>query len=345
MRPDSMQEVQVWHDVDRETFQSEIVALDRPAVLKSLVREWPVVKAARRSPAALTAYLGQYDAGEKIAVCVGPPAIKGRFFYRDDLRGFNFDRVERTLLSTLKALTATELHEPPGIAMQAFSIADNLPGFRDDNDLSLLDESVLPRMWLGNKTITVTHYDTSQNIACAVAGRRRITFFPPEQIANLYPGPLLLTPGGAHVSMVDPREPDLSRYPKFEHALASASQAEIEPGDAVYIPSLWWHNVESLDNLSMQVNYWWGRSEETDVTPYQSLLHSLLTIPDLPVEKRKVWRAFFDYFVFQVEQDPAAHLPADLNDIIGTLSAERKSRIMKRLGDRLCSDDTQHLKQ
>lgn len=335
-----MQKIQVWHDVDRETFQTEIVALDRPAVLKSLVREWPAVQAATRSPAALTSYLSEYDAGEKISVCVGPPAIKGRFFYKDDLRGFNFDRVDRTLISTLKALSATELYEPPAIAMQAMSVADNLPGFRDDNYLSLLDESILPRMWLGNKTVTATHYDTSQNIACAVAGRRRITFFPPEQIANLYPGPLLLTPGGAHVSMVDLREPDFSRYPMFENALTEASQAEIEPGDAIYIPSLWWHNVESLDKFSVQVNYWWGRSEATDVTPYQSLLHGLLTIPDLPVEQRKVWRAFFDYFVFQIDQDPAAHLPTNLEDIIGTFSAERESRLMKRLGERLCSDDT-----
>ena len=303
------------------------------------VSEWPAVQAAKRSPEALTSYLSQYDVGKKVAVCVSPPAVKGRFFYSDDLRGFNFDRVDRTLISTLRALGAAELHEPPGIAMQALSIVDNLPGFSDDNHLSLLDESVLPRMWLGNKTVTATHYDTSQNIACAVAGRRRITFFPPEQVANLYPGPLLRTPGGAHVSMVDLHEPDLSRYPKFEQALASASQVEIEPGDAVYIPSLWWHNVESLDGFSMQVNYWWGRLEDTEVTPYQSLLHSLLTIQDLPLEKRKVWRAFFDYFVFQVDQDPAAHLPDDLDDIIGTFSGERRSRIMKRLGKRLCSDD------
>lgn len=334
-----MHEVREWRNVDRETFQSEIVAQDKPAVLKSLVREWPALKAAARSPAEFTSYLSQYDVGKKIPVCVGPPAIKGRFFYNDDLRGFNFDSVDRTLMSTLRALGAAELQEPPSIAMQGMSIAENLPGFCDENYLSLLDESVLPRMWLGNKTITATHYDTSQNIACAVAGRRRITFFPPEQIANLYPGPLLRTPGGAHVSMVDLREPDFSRYPMYEDALATASQAEIEPGDAVYIPSLWWHNVESLDKFSVQVNYWWGRSEATEVTPYQSLLHSLLTIPNLPIEKRKVWKAFFDYFVFRTDHEPAAHLPADLEDIIGTLPPERKSRLMKQLGERLCAED------
>ncbi len=332
-----MQEVGVWHDVNRETFHSEIVAKDRPAVLKSLVRDWPAVNAAECSPAELTSYLGKFDSREKVPVCVGPADIKGRFFYSEDLRGFNFNHIERTLMSTLKALGAAEPREPPAIAIQAMSIADNLPGFREENQLPLLDETVQPRMWLGNRTITATHYDTSNNIACAVAGRRRITFFPPDQITNLYPGPLMLTPGGAHVSMVDLKSPDFSRYPLFEKALAAASHAEIEPGDAVYIPGLWWHNVESLDSFSMQVNYWWGGSEETDVTPYQSLLHGLLTIPRLPVERRKVWRAFFDYFVFQVDQDPAAHLPADLEDIIGTFSDERRSGLMKQLGEKLRS--------
>ena len=335
-----MQKVREWHNVDQETFQTEIIALNKPAVLKSLVRDWPAVQQATSSPAAIMAYLSQFDKGEKIAVLIGSPAIKGRFFYRDDLKGFNYDRVARTLISTLRVLSAPESNEPPAIAMQGVSIADNLPGFCDDNHLSLLDKSVLPRLWLGNNTTTNTHYDTSENIACAVAGRRRMTFFPPDQIANLYIGPLLFTPAGTPMSMVDLRQPDLSRYPRFEIALNAALEADLEPGDAVYIPSFWWHNVESLDSFSMLVNYWWGGSDGAAVTPYHSLLHSLLSIPNLPREKRKIWRDLFDYYVFQIDQNPAAHLPEDLEDIIGTFSPERKKRLMERLGKNLSSDNT-----
>lgn len=336
-----MQNLQEWHDVDRETFETEIVALGKPAVLKSLVRDWPAVQQATNSPAAITSYLSQFDTGENIPVLIGAPAIQGRFFYRDDLKGFNYNCVPRTLLSTLRALSeSTEMKEPPAIAMQSVSIADRLPGFCNDNHLSLLDESVLPLLWLGNRTVTNTHYDTSENIACAVAGRRRVTLFPPDQIANLYIGPLLLTPAGTPMSMVDIRQPDLSLYPKFERALDAALQADLEPGDAVYIPSFWWHNVESLDSFSMLVNYWWGGSEGAAVTPYQSLLHSLLSIPNLPLEKRKIWRGLFDYYVFQVDHNPAAHLPADLEDIIGTFSPERKKRLMEKLAKQLISDNT-----
>lgn len=335
-----MQKLQEWHAVDRETFQREIVALRKPAVLKSLVRDWPAVQQATNSPAAMTSYLSQFDAGKEMPVFIGPPAIKGRFSYRDDLRGFNFDRKSRTLISTLKALRElAEIEEPPAVAMQSVSITDNLPGFCDDNRLSLLDDSVLPLIWLGNKTITTTHYDKNENIACAVAGHRRITLFPPDQIANLYIGPLLYSPAGAPMSMVDLRQPDFSRYPKFKDALNAALQADLEPGDAVYIPSYWWHNVESLDSFSVLVNYWWAASEGAVDKPYQSLLHSLLSIPNLPLEHRKIWRAFFDYYVFQIDQNPAAHLPEDLQDIIGVFSPERKRRLMERLSKELSSDD------
>ena len=335
-----MQKVREWHDVDRETFQTEIFPLNKPAVLKSLVHDWPAVQQATRSPADITSYLSQFDTGEEVPVLVGPPEIKGRFFYRDDLKGFNYERVARTLISTLKALSAPESKEPVAIAMQGVSIADNLPGFSDENHLHLLDESVLPRMWIGNKTITTTHYDVSENIACAVAGRRRVTLFPPDQLANLYIGPLLLTPAGTPMSMVDLNDPDLSRYPKFELALNAALRAELEPGDALYIPSFWWHNVESLDSFSMLVNNWWGGSDEGAVTPYHSLLHSLLSIPNLPPEKRRIWRDLFDYYVFQINQNPAAHLPEDLEDIIGNLSPDRRKRLMEQLSKELSSGNT-----
>ena len=33
--------------------------------------------------------------------------------------------------------------------------------------------------------------------------------------------------------------------------------ADLQPGDALYIPSLWWHHVESIGVLNTMVNYWW----------------------------------------------------------------------------------------
>jgi len=100
--------------------------------------------------------------------------------------------------------------------------------------------------WLGNKTRISAHYDYPDNIACVVAGTRRFTLFPPEQIGNLYVGPVDKTPSGQAISLVDFSNPDLERFPNFELAMQAGYQAVCEPGDAIYIPSLWWHHVESL---------------------------------------------------------------------------------------------------
>ncbi len=64
--------------------------------------------------------------------------------------------------------------------------------------------------------------------------------FPPEQAANLYVGPLDMTMAGQPTSMVDLEQPDLARFPRFASAQASAQMVLLEPGDAIYIPAMWW---------------------------------------------------------------------------------------------------------
>jgi hypothetical protein len=82
--------------------------------------------------------------------------------------------------------------------------------------------------------------------------------------------------------MVPLEQPDLRRYPRFQHALAAAQSAELEPGDAVYIPYFWWHHVQSLDRFNTLVNYWWDDASVQFGSPYDCLLHSFLTLRQLP---------------------------------------------------------------
>ncbi|MFX7984900.1 cupin-like domain-containing protein, partial [Acinetobacter baumannii] len=86
------------------------------------------------------------------------------------------------------------------------------------------------------------------------AGRRRFTVFPPEQLPNLYLGPLDPTPAGQPVSLVDFHQPDFERFPRFRDALAAGEAAELAPGDAVYIPSMWFHHVEGLAPVNLLIN-------------------------------------------------------------------------------------------
>ena len=163
----------------------------------------------------------------------------------------------------------------------------HLPGFRAKNDLNLAAHGVdaPPSIWIGNRTIASCHHDAPNNLACCAVGRRRFTLFPPEQIVNLYPGPLEPTPGGQAVSVVDFANPDLEKYPRFREAIAAGQMAEVEPGDAVFIPAMWWHHVEGLSAFNMLVNYWWSTTPEFIPTPMNALYELIWSLRDRPEQR------------------------------------------------------------
>lgn len=312
-----------WPEVDRDIFEREIVPLGEPAVLRGLVAEWPAVRAGG-SPEAVAAYLRRFDLDRPCDTLIGSPAIKGRFFYSDDLQGLNFQRRAPTLETVVeRLLRAADEEAPPAIAAQGLPIPEMLPGFGAENRLALLDESVVPRMWIGNRVVTACHYDTMRNIACVVAGRRQFTLFPPEQVRNLYIGPFEFTPAGAPISMVDFDAPDLARFPDFPKAMAAALVADLEPGDALYLPYMWWHHVRSRDSFSLLVNYWWDDAEPGIASPTDAMLLGLLAIRDLPEEHRAAWRALFDQFVFRSHGDPMAHVPREAQGGLGHLTPDQ----------------------
>ena len=150
--------------------------------------------------------------GYDIDTAYGAPSIGGRFFYNADLSGLNC-RMGRARLSASLRLLCSSIadDEPaPSLAIQSVVISGFLPGLQDHNRLpaGFLPEGTEPRFWVGSRATVAAHYDTSENIACCVAGRRRFTLFPPEQVSNLYVGPFELTPAGATISMVDFDHPD-----------------------------------------------------------------------------------------------------------------------------------------
>ena len=309
-----------FRDVTAETFRTDILPTARPAILRGLVADWPAVQAGRDSPEALADHIRGFDNGTPVRFTEGAPSIQGRFFYNDDLSGVNFEQREGTVGSVLdRLLTLQEDADPPAVAMQSIPEPQALPGFARANPSPLLGEDVFPRLWIGNAATVHTHHDMNDNIACAVAGRRRVILFPPDQTRNLYIGPFERTPAGPPVSMVSVVEPDLERHPRFVEAWAAAEVADLEPGDALFIPYMWWHHVQSLDRFSVLVNYWWNDAQ-LQTGPLEAMIHAMLGIRDLPPSQRETWRAMFDAFVFDADDPPGGHLPEDKRGVQGRLS-------------------------
>lgn len=336
------QAIPEWHHVDQKIFNEEILPQYRPAVLRGLVKQWPVVQHALQSPESVCKYLKTFDNGSVVNAIMTAPEVRGRIFYNDDMSGFNFIR-NRLPISAVadQLLKYSAGQNPPSVAVLSALIPACLAGFEDQNVLPLLDKSVSPRIWMGNTITIPAHIDEPNNIACVVSGKRRFTLFPPEQVANLYIGPFEFTPAGAPISMVAPHNPDLKRFPRYKEALAAALVAELEPGDALFIPAVWWHQVESLDKVNILINYWWGRSigpmGRTN-GPVDCLMHCLLNMKDLPPQTRQAWGAMFNHYIFQAKQDQFEHIAEKSRGILGPLTSEQaeslKAVLIKQLQGR-----------
>ena len=306
-----------------------IVAAEQPVVIAGALEHWPALAAGRSSAATMNEYLKSMDTGSFIEALEAPAQTRGRFFYTPDLRGFNFSHRRRRISETLDQLLRS-LGEPnaPFVAIQSLPLANHLPEFIRCNPAPFLPPQVLPRLWIGGAVCTQTHQDPEHNLACVVAGRRRFLLFPPEQVGNLYVGPID-KPFPPPLSLVDPAAPDYDRFPKFRLALDAARVAHLDAGDAIFMPKYWWHHVTSLAPYNVLVNYWWGNDARGLERPMECFLTALLAIKHLPPGERAYWRAMFDTYIFG--EQPIAHIPVALQGLLGKLDPELRARLKQQL--------------
>lgn len=320
----------------------QLLAMDEPCVLRGLVSHWPLVRACQQAGGegaeAAAACLKSYWRDATVGVFRMAPSTQGHIAYNEDFSGFNFSREFLRFDQLLDQLLACREQDPsPYLYMGSTTVDTCLPGFRASHSLQLdSQEDALVSLWMGNQITVPAHQDWPSNIACCVAGRRRFTLFPPDAVADLYVGPLDLTPAGQPISLADASRPDVRRFPRFAQALDRALVAELAPGDAIYVPSLWWHQVEGLEGLNALVNYWWRRSPAWADSPNTALWLALATVRDLPPAERRAWRALFDHYVFEADaNNTAAHLPAQARGLLAPFdeTAMRRMRawLMKKL--------------
>lgn len=327
-----MQTIEQLEGVDPLAIPASVLQSSTPLLLKGFVKRWPAVLKAQESDRAVADYIQSFYQGEPLTVYEGDASINGRIFYNDDFSGFNFERTRQDLNTVLDKLFAcAEQTNAPTYYVGSTMVDHWLPDFRGENDITLDTNESLVSIWIGNRSRIAAHYDFPDNIACVVAGRRRFTLFPPEHIDNLYVGPLDLTPSGQAISLVDTANPDLERFPKYAQAMQEAVVFNVEAGDAVFIPSMWWHHVESLESFNVLVNYWWRTTPAYLGAPANALLNSLLSMRDLPQAQKQIWKNLFDYYVFGEKETKFDHIPEKVRGILATLDSEKAQAIKTQL--------------
>ena len=330
-----MKAIRVIENCQSNHLSEEILLSNEPLLLKNFVHDWPLVKEAKKSDSAVISYLRNFDAKKPLTAMTGDPSIKGRIFYNKDLSGFNFDYRRVSLEEIFQKLTeCSKLQEPPMIYVGSTNIDNWLPGFREENDITLGKHQPIASLWIGNRSRVAPHYDFPTNIACSVAGKRRFTFFSPEHLDNLYVGPIDFSPAGQPISLVDLLDPDYEKFPKYRNAESDAIVADLDVGDAVLIPSMWWHHVEARNDLNVLVNYWWRTTPNFMGSPLNVLQHAIMGLRDLPDEQRGIWKSLFDYYVFNQKEENISHIPENARGALNPMDENIADKIKNVLSDK-----------
>lgn len=309
-------------DLDRR-----LRAADRPFVVRGLIADWPLVAAGKRSGKEARDYLLRHHKPVPFTVSVGTEGNDGRLFY-DAAMGMNFRTFRGKLPEIFAHIDRAEtMADAPPIYLASINVRDFFTGLHEANHVDLGERSALGSIWVGTRTRIAAHNDFPHNLACVAAGRRRFTLFPREQFRNLYLGPIDNTPAGRAISMVDFHNPDFAAHPRFREALAHAQAAELEPGDALYIPSMWWHHVEGLEPFNILLNYWWRETPRWMGQPQDALNHAIMAIRDLPEDEKRHWRELFDHYVFDNDDQVVAHIPEGGRSVLDPLTAESAGRL------------------
>ncbi|MDN4501519.1 cupin-like domain-containing protein [Alteromonadaceae bacterium BrNp21-10] len=337
-----MNNVQVLEGVSPQAIPfDDLFAQQQPVILRDLVKEWPLVQAAKGVALEAMALLEQHDSGRPLLVYKGAPAIKARFAYNDSCTGFNFKSEKSTIAAAfahIREQLAQEEHDY--LYINSLKFNDGFPELSRQHQLNFNhpefeNNQPVAKIWLGTESIAAAHFDQPKNLACCVQGKRRFTLFAPDQVHNLYPGPLSPTPGGQVVTMADLNAPDFEKFPRLQQALDNAYIADLEPGDALYYPSMWWHQVQAYDRFNIMVNFWWMAAEPHLGNPMDALMHCMLSVRDRPLAEQQAWRELFNYYIFDDAQQVRQHLPVESQGALApmddTMARRMRSLLLNNL--------------
>lgn len=314
------------------------LAKKQPFIVRGLVKDWPLVQAGKISGKSARDYLQDKAQDRAFAVSMGSEDFGGRIFYREDMSP-NVQMGKAKLPLVFERIDSVENDENlPIVYLSAINMKQFFNGLHEENNFNVGPRKPSESIWIGTKSRIAAHNDSPENLAFVAVGRRRFTLFPPAEFKNLYIGPIDNTPAGRAISMVDFHNPDWDKYPKFSQALTAGLTIELEPGDAIHIPSLWWHHVEGLDPFNVLINYWWQDTPRYLGGAQNALTHAIMAIRDLPLDQKQHWQEQFQHYVFDNSEDVLGHIPKNGHGILGPMTPQSAGKIRSFLIKMLSSE-------
>jgi len=126
-------------------------------------------------------------------------------------------------------------------------------------------------LWCSSRgCVTPTHFDLCHGFLTQIRGRKRVLLVPPEHTRSMYRAdPSGVNPNSSPVDLAlfvtglegeknarrfseaekKRADAERARFPKTRVALGEIREVTLEPGDTLYIPPFWWHQVVTLETL------------------------------------------------------------------------------------------------
>lgn len=237
--------IEVINKPSRYQFRLAFEKRRKPVVIKGLLDDWPAMHKWN------TDYLREKIGDVVVPVRVKPKSAPPGFF-----AGKPDEKLPMKQMSVSEYIDLFEKGETTDVYLAGTSIPDYFPELEKDIPLLPyidLDRKLRKQFWLGIKgTVAPLHLDIWDNFLCQLTGGRRLVLFDPRDVNRLYPyGAFSSAP---HISKINLDTATSAEFPLLDELVGY--EAIVEPGDVLYMPPGWWHQVWTTAD-SIAVNFWW----------------------------------------------------------------------------------------
>jgi hypothetical protein len=226
-----------------QTFQQIILPASRPVVIEGAMDHWPAL--AHWSPA----YFAKHFGSRKVPVY---KTKQGHTVFNNQ-QGLQSD--EQSLSEFIDQITSKSSNEVQ--TRIRCPLLTQLPEAQNDFTCPPYctdGKNLQINLWFsGAPTITRLHFDLPHNLLAQVYGKKRFLLFDPAQSHALYR--CSLRSATPQFSEVDLMQTDLTKFPRL--IAAQPFQADLSPGDLLFIPSRWWHHADSAE-ITLSLSFWWA---------------------------------------------------------------------------------------
>jgi len=223
-----------------EEFFEQHYALNRPLVIGGAMKRWPALK--RWTPEYL-----KRKVGGAVVEYQGGRTANARFEMEKERhrRAGPFDAF------------IDQISQPDAgndTYLTAFNSARNRAALQVlAGDLGELDGFLTSgadgMLWIGpGGTFTPLHHDLTNNFIAQVVGRKRLLLAPPSEAGKLHNNRHVFS----EIGDLETSGLSLERFPRLEEL--RLFPVELEPGDILFVPIGWWHQVRALD-FSVTLTY------------------------------------------------------------------------------------------